>query len=104
VHSREVDGVAIDSGPTVFTMRWVLDDALAAAAWAPASTPKCPISPLQVLARHFWPDGSQLGCQPRRVRRGGGHCRLVRRRGRRSGFDEFCSNRPCALRRAWKAR
>ena len=58
VHSREVAGVAIDSGPTVFTMRWVFDDLLRSVGTSVESEMR--ITPLQVLARHFWPDGSQL--------------------------------------------
>lgn len=58
VHSREVGGVAIDSGPTVFTMRWVFDDLLQSVGTSLEA--EMQITPLQVLARHFWPDGSQL--------------------------------------------
>ncbi len=58
VHSREVDGVAIDSGPTVFTMRWVFDQLLQSVGTSVEA--EMQITPLQVLARHFWPDGSQL--------------------------------------------
>ena len=58
VHSREVDGVAIDSGPTVFTMRWVFDALLRSVGTSVEAEMR--ITPLQVLARHFWPDGSQL--------------------------------------------
>ena len=58
VHSREVAGVAIDSGPTVFTMRWVFDDLLRSVGTSVEAEMR--ITPLQVLARHFWPDGSQL--------------------------------------------
>lgn len=58
LRSEEVAGRAIDAGPTVLTMRHVfervfelaggrLEDALV-------------LRPLEVLARHFWPDGSQL--------------------------------------------
>jgi 1-hydroxycarotenoid 3,4-desaturase len=28
MRSAQVDGAAIDSGPTVFTMRWVFDEAV----------------------------------------------------------------------------
>ena len=58
VHSREVRGVAIDSGPTVFTMRWVFDDLLRSVGTSVEA--EMQITPLQVLARHYWPDGSQL--------------------------------------------
>ena len=58
VHSREVNGVQIDSGPTVFTMRWVFDALLHSV--GTRLEDEMHITPLQVLARHFWPDGSQL--------------------------------------------
>ena len=58
VHSREVNGAHIDSGPTVFTMRWVFDALLRSVGTSVESEMR--ITPLQVLARHFWPDGSQL--------------------------------------------
>jgi 1-hydroxycarotenoid 3,4-desaturase len=58
VHSREINGVHIDSGPTVFTMRWVLDDLLRSVGTSVEAEMR--ITPLPVLARHFWPDGSQL--------------------------------------------
>jgi len=58
VHSHIVDGVAIDSGPTVFTMRWVFDALLESVGTSVQA--EMEITPLQVLARHFWPDGSQL--------------------------------------------
>jgi 1-hydroxycarotenoid 3,4-desaturase len=58
VHSREVNGVQIDSGPTVFTMRWVFDALLRSVGTTVEAEMR--ITPLQVLARHFWPDGSQL--------------------------------------------
>jgi len=48
----QVDGVAVDAGPTVFTMRWVLDQML-----APMGTSLSDLlvlEPLQVLARHAW--------------------------------------------------
>jgi 1-hydroxycarotenoid 3,4-desaturase len=58
VHSREVNGVKIDSGPTVFTMRWVFDALLSCVGTSVEAEMR--ITPLPVLARHFWPDGSQL--------------------------------------------
>lgn len=58
VHSREVGGAHIDSGPTVFTMRWVFDALLRSVGTSLEAEMR--ITPLQVLARHFWPDGSQL--------------------------------------------
>lgn len=48
----------LDSGPTVFTMRWVFDALFAAA----GSSLEEQVQPraLDVLARHYWPDGSRL--------------------------------------------
>ncbi len=48
----QVDGVAVDSGPTVFTMRWVFDQILADAGSSLDSL--LTIKPLDVLARHAW--------------------------------------------------
>jgi 1-hydroxycarotenoid 3,4-desaturase len=51
-------GVPVDSGPTVFTMRWVFDQIMASVGTRLES--QLSIHPLNVLARHFWEDGSQL--------------------------------------------
>ncbi len=48
----QVDGVAVDSGPTVFTMRWVFDQILAEVGQDLDS--QLTLSPLSVLARHAW--------------------------------------------------
>ncbi len=53
-----VDGVPVDSGPTVFTMRWVFDELMASIGTQLEA--ELTVNPLQVLARHFWEDGSQL--------------------------------------------
>jgi 1-hydroxycarotenoid 3,4-desaturase len=53
-----VDGVAIDGGPTVFTMRWVFDQILAEV--GARLDDLVTLRPLSVLARHAWRDGSQL--------------------------------------------
>jgi len=58
VHVQQVNGVPIDSGPTVFTMRWVFDEILRAV--GTRLDEHLRLQPLQVLARHFWDDGSQL--------------------------------------------
>ncbi len=53
-----VDGAAIDSGPTVFTLRWILDQVFAAAG---TSLEAClEVAPLDVLARHAWSAGERL--------------------------------------------
>ncbi|MBL9105523.1 MAG: phytoene desaturase [Myxococcales bacterium] len=58
IRQEQVDGRAIDAGPTVLTMRWVFEGlfADAGAALAEAVT----LQPLTVLARHAWADGSRL--------------------------------------------
>jgi 1-hydroxycarotenoid 3,4-desaturase len=53
-----VDGVALDAGPTVFTMRWVFE-AIFADAGARLGT-ALTLRPSEVLARHTWHDGGRL--------------------------------------------
>jgi 1-hydroxycarotenoid 3,4-desaturase len=53
-----VDGAGIDSGPTVFTMRWVFDQIFASV--GTTLERELRITPLPILARHFWQDGSSL--------------------------------------------
>jgi len=48
----------IDSGPTVFTMRWVFDELFEAL--GERLEDHVALQPLSVLARHAWTDGSQL--------------------------------------------
>ena len=57
---REVEaaGRRMDAGPTVFTMRWVLDAVFAAA--GTRLEDHLTLHPADVLARHAWPDGSRL--------------------------------------------
>jgi 1-hydroxycarotenoid 3,4-desaturase len=58
VRQLQVDGAAIDSGPTVFTMRWVFDEIFAS---VNASLDRMlKLQSLDVLARHAWSDGSSL--------------------------------------------
>ena len=52
MRQQQVDGAAIDGGPTVFTMRWVFEQILAEAGADLSALP--PLQPLQVLARHAW--------------------------------------------------
>lgn len=52
------NGFAVDSGPTVFTMRWVFDEIFSAVNDSLDRLLK--ISPLPVLGRHAWDDGSTL--------------------------------------------
>ncbi len=58
IHTQRVGEVLIDSGPTVFTMRWVFDEILRAVGTRLENHLR--LRPLSVLARHFWDDGSQL--------------------------------------------
>lgn len=51
-------GVEVDSGPTVLTMRWVLD-ALFSEAGRDVND-YLTLRPSELLARHAWPDGSRL--------------------------------------------
>src|SRR4051794_23780722 len=54
----EIDGRAMDAGPTVFTMRWVFDELLDSA--GTSLDAQLDLRPLDTLARHAWDDGSQL--------------------------------------------
>ena len=55
IRQVHVDGVGVDSGPTVFTMRWVLDQMLEELGTSLESILQ--LEPIGVLARHAW-DGS----------------------------------------------
>jgi 1-hydroxycarotenoid 3,4-desaturase len=48
----QAGGAAVDAGPTVFTMRWVLEQIFAIAGASLADRLK--LTPLEVLARHAW--------------------------------------------------
>ncbi|MEO0728818.1 MAG: 1-hydroxycarotenoid 3,4-desaturase CrtD [Pseudomonadota bacterium] len=56
VHFAGHDG--IDSGPTVFTMRWVFDALFEAV--GSRFDDHVRLAPLDLIARHGWPDGSRL--------------------------------------------
>ncbi|MFM9917880.1 MAG: 1-hydroxycarotenoid 3,4-desaturase CrtD [Rhizobacter sp.] len=53
-----VDGVGVDSGPTVFTMRWVFEQIFEAA--GSSLSDQLRLQPLGVLARHAWGGDSRL--------------------------------------------
>ena len=53
-----VGGAAIDGGPTVLTMKWVFDRLLEGS--GQRLEDEVDIEGADVLARHFWPDGSTL--------------------------------------------
>ncbi|MBU3725625.1 MAG: phytoene desaturase [Burkholderiaceae bacterium] len=52
LHQRQVNGMDIDSGPTVFTMRWVFDGLLDKV--GTRIEDELSVHPLQILARHAW--------------------------------------------------
>jgi 1-hydroxycarotenoid 3,4-desaturase len=57
LRALNVDGVGIDAGPTVFTLRHVFDDLfeeIGATGFAEI------LQPASTLARHHWPDGTSL--------------------------------------------
>jgi 1-hydroxycarotenoid 3,4-desaturase len=58
IRQPRVNGAPIDSGPTVFTMRWVFDEIFAAAGTTLEA--ELGLNALPILARHFWSDGSSL--------------------------------------------
>jgi 1-hydroxycarotenoid 3,4-desaturase len=53
-----VGGRSIDSGPTVMTMRWAFEQLFAAT--GRELDDYVEFAPLEVLARHAWPDGTRL--------------------------------------------
>ena len=58
VRALEVGGSLVDTGPTVFTMRWLFEDLFTAA--GERLEDNLELQPLDVLARHGWLDGSRL--------------------------------------------
>ncbi|MFN3867452.1 MAG: 1-hydroxycarotenoid 3,4-desaturase CrtD [Hyphomicrobiaceae bacterium] len=54
----EIAAHRLDAGPTVFTMKWVFESLFADA--GTAFEREVGVSPLDLLARHAWPDGSRL--------------------------------------------
>jgi 1-hydroxycarotenoid 3,4-desaturase len=59
----QVDGAAIDAGPTVFTMRWVFDEILAMC--GSSLDALVSLQPLSVLARHAW--AAEVPGQPQQL-------------------------------------
>jgi 1-hydroxycarotenoid 3,4-desaturase len=53
-----IGGVPIDAGPTVLTMRWVLEELFAEA--GAALSDHLTLRPLDILARHAWSDDERL--------------------------------------------
>jgi 1-hydroxycarotenoid 3,4-desaturase len=58
MHEVEIGAQGIDSGPTVFTMRWVFEELFADA--GEALSDHVVLKASDVLARHSWSDGSRL--------------------------------------------
>lgn len=58
VRALDVGGYPVDTGPTVFTMRWLFEDLFTAA--GERLEDSLELRPLDVLARHGWLDGSRL--------------------------------------------
>lgn len=58
MRERTVSGIGIDSGPTVFTMRWVFDELFALA--GTSLDQQLSLRRASELARHVWTDGSTL--------------------------------------------
>ncbi len=89
-----VDGQPVDSGPTVFTMRWVLDAVFAAA--GVRLEDRLRIAPLTVLARHAWRGRSDDGADSPRLDLFSDRQRSVDAVGRFAGaaearrFEAFC--------------
>ena len=108
----EVDGVRIDAGPTVFTMRWVFDQILSEAGASLDSL--LTLRPLSVLARHAWrasdarldlfadpaasADAISRFATPAEGRRYLAFCAEARRVYERLEGPYICSPRPGALR------
>jgi 1-hydroxycarotenoid 3,4-desaturase len=58
VRELDVDGLKVDAGPTVFTMRWVFDEIFEAAGAALDSFVR--LRPAALLARHAWGPDERL--------------------------------------------
>lgn len=57
IRQVSVDGVGVDSGPTVFTMRWVFEQMLAELGTSLSDI--LTLEPLSILARHAWDQSEQ---------------------------------------------
>jgi 1-hydroxycarotenoid 3,4-desaturase len=58
LRTQEVGGFVIDAGPTVFTMRWVLDELFAEA--GTCLDDALTLAPARILARHAWTEGDDV--------------------------------------------
>ena len=84
-----VDGRAIDSGPTVLTMREVFDELFERAGTRLEEV--IALRPLTVLARHAWTDGSRLDLFADAQRSAEAIAELAGRR-EAEGFRRFCDH------------
>jgi 1-hydroxycarotenoid 3,4-desaturase len=58
IRTVDVNGQAVDSGPTVFTMRWVFEQIFDDA--GTTLNDHLTLTPATILARHAWPSGGRL--------------------------------------------
>lgn len=85
----EIAGRAIDSGPTVLTMRDVFDDLFARA--GARFDEAVQLRPLEILARHAWTDGARLDLFADPERSAEAIAALAGRR-EAEGFRRFCAH------------
>ncbi len=85
----EVGGRGIDAGPTVLTMRWVFEGLFADA--GTSLDEQVRLSPLEVLARHAWQDGSRLDLYADRERSAAA-IEAFAGPAEARGFGEFCAH------------
>jgi len=88
LHSVSISGQAIDSGPTVLTMRHVFDELFHAA--GSNLDEHVVTQPAQILARHAWRDGTRLDLHASRER----SARAIREfadQREASGYLRFCA-------------
>ena len=100
LHQRMVQGVGIDSGPTVFTMRWVFDGLFAQAGHRLED--ELTLRPLQILARHAWDRSEILDLYADRHQSALAVARFAGAK-EAAGFLEFCEQASAAYRALEKA-
>lgn len=88
IRQRSVCDVPVDAGPTVLTMRWVLDQIMADCGRTLDSY--LILHKAETLARHVWPDGSTLDLHADRVQSADAIGALAGAREAR-GYMEFCT-------------
>lgn len=88
LHEVAVDGVKIDAGPTVFTMRWVFDEIFADA--GTSLDAHLNLRPVEILARHAWSATERLDLWADRERGVEAIAAFAGPREAR-GYREFCA-------------